>query len=250
VVLLPRPQQYCAPLRLPLRSHPLRRDAAYRARRSQATRRLAPHGSHGWGRDGSLLFPRWLCQRSTPSTPLGSSRLQVQALHLFHGLRPSSQDSAPSWLLSEWGITTRQASLHVADRWLAPSQHGRLDPALRRPGLPERRRAATKVTWFLLRPDLHRLVIVSFQDARSAARPPGASRCSAPSSLRTPFRPHPPLNLTFGPFGHSVAPRRTPKPQGIDQSDTVASRRPRLWSPASLRSLLAPDPYLTAGPAS
>src|ERR1700730_1249625 len=47
---------------------------------------------------------------------------------------------------------------------------GRLDPALRRPGLPKRRRAATKVTWFLLRPDLHRLVIVSFQDAR-AQRP-------------------------------------------------------------------------------
>ncbi len=40
---------------------------------------------------------------------------------------------------------------------------GRLDPALRRPGLPKRRRAATKVTWFLLRPDSHRLVIVNFR---------------------------------------------------------------------------------------
>src|SRR5438105_9482018 len=51
---------------------------------------------------------------------------------------------------------------------------GRLDPALRRPGLPERRRAATKVTWFLLRPDLHRLVIVSSQDARAQRPRPGA----------------------------------------------------------------------------
>src|SRR6266542_2616466 len=115
--LLPRDQQYYAPLRLPLRSHPLHRHPAYRARRSQATRRLAPHGSHCWGRDGSLLFPRWLYQRSTPSTPPGSSRLHLQALHLFHGLRPAPQGSAPSWLLAEWGFTTRQASLHAADRW-------------------------------------------------------------------------------------------------------------------------------------
>ena len=63
------------PLRLPLRSRPFHGDAAYRARRSQATRELAPHGSYCWGGDGSLLFPRWLCQRSTPSTPPGSSGL-------------------------------------------------------------------------------------------------------------------------------------------------------------------------------
>src|SRR5439155_1735270 len=149
MVLLPRPQRYCAPLRLPLRSRPLRRIAAYRARRSQATRELAPHGSHCWGEDGSLLFPRWLCQCSTPSTPLGSSGLHLQALHPFRGLRLVTRDSAPSGLLAEPTLSTRQASLHAADRWLAPSQGG-LAPALRRPGLPERRLAATKVAWFLL----------------------------------------------------------------------------------------------------
>src|SRR5262249_945851 len=42
---------------------------------------------------------------------------------------------------------------------------GRLDPALRRPGLPKPRRATTKVTWFLLWPDFHRRAIMSFQDA-------------------------------------------------------------------------------------
>src|SRR5579864_6359178 len=46
---------------------------------------------------------------------------------------------------------------------------GRLDPALQRPGLPKRRRATTKVPWYLLRPDFHRLVIMSFQDARGSA---------------------------------------------------------------------------------
>src|SRR6478736_4792175 len=50
---------------------------------------------------------------------------------------------------------------------------GRLDPALRRPGLPKRRRATTKVTWFLLWPDFHRLAIVNFQDARSTVHPVG-----------------------------------------------------------------------------
>ena len=38
---------------------------------------------------------------------------------------------------------------------------------LRRPGLPERRRATTKVPWYLLWPDSHRLVIVNLQDARA-----------------------------------------------------------------------------------
>jgi hypothetical protein len=165
VVLLPRPPQYYGPLRLPLRAHPLRRLAAYRARCSQATRELAPHGSHCWGGDGSLLFPRWLCQRSTPSTPLVLrgciSKHFTPSLAFVRGDGTRLQFAPCGGILS-----TRQASLHAADRWLAPSPGG-LDPALRRSGLPERRRAATKVTWFLLRPDFHRLVIVSFQDATS-----------------------------------------------------------------------------------
>jgi len=159
---LPRFVGTYEPLRLPLRARPLRRSTAYRVRRSQSTRRMAPHGSPCWGGDGPLLFPRRLCQRSTPPTPLGSSGLLVQDLHPFRGLRLDTRDSAPSLLLTEPILSTRQASLHAADRWLAPSQRG-LDPALRRPGLPERRRATTKVTWFLLWPDLHRLVVVNFR---------------------------------------------------------------------------------------
>src|ERR1700730_16337013 len=138
---------------------------------------MAPSRSHCWGGDGSLLFPRWLCQRSTPSTPLGSSGLLFQALHPFLGLRLAPQDSAPSWLLAEWGFTTRQASLHAADRWLAPSPNLEgLTPRFDAQVSPQRRRAATKVTWFLLRPDLHRLVIVSFQDARAQRPRPGVRK--------------------------------------------------------------------------
>src|SRR5713226_304879 len=77
VTPLPR---YFGPLRLPLRSCPLHGDTAYRARRSQAIPEMAPQGSHCWGGDGSLLFPRWLSHRSTPSTPQGSSGLHSKLL--------------------------------------------------------------------------------------------------------------------------------------------------------------------------
>ena len=50
---------------------------------------------------------------------LGGSSLQV--LHPVHGLRLQPRDSAPSWSPHGGEITTRQVSLHVADRWLAPS---------------------------------------------------------------------------------------------------------------------------------
>src|SRR3979409_1694677 len=71
----------------------------------------------------------------------------------------------------EWGITARQASLHAADRWLAPSLLEGSTPRFDAQVSPKRRRATTKVTRFLLWPDSHRLVIVSFQDTRSL-RPP------------------------------------------------------------------------------
>jgi hypothetical protein len=79
-------------------------------------------------------------------------------------------------------FTTRQASFHTADRWLAPS-HGGLDPTLRRPGLPTRRWAATKVTWLLLWPDFHRQVVVDLQDARAESfRWTSMTRWALPSS--------------------------------------------------------------------
>ena len=43
----------------------------------------------------------------------------------------------------------------------------RLDPMLRRPGLSEHRRAATKAAWSLLRPVFHRQVSVSFAGRNS-----------------------------------------------------------------------------------
>jgi hypothetical protein len=177
VLLLPRDHQYYAPLRLPLRSRPLHRHSAYRARRSQSTRELAPRGSHCWGRDGSLLFPRWLCQRSAPSTPLGSSGLLLQVLHPFHGLRLRTRDSAPSWSPYRRGDIDAAGFASCCGPLACTFPVGRLDPALRRPALPERRRATTKVPWYLLWPDFHRLVIVSFRTHGGAAHP-GQQRCS------------------------------------------------------------------------
>jgi len=104
------------PLRLPLRTCPLHGDTAYRVRRSQSIPEMAPQGSHCWGRDGPLLFPRWLSHRSTPPTPQGSSGLHSQVLHPFHGLRRLHPGSAPCWPLAGEFIPTRQASLHATDR--------------------------------------------------------------------------------------------------------------------------------------
>src|SRR5436190_8587454 len=74
----------------------------------------------------------------------------------------------------------RTAGLH-------PSRGG-LDPALRRSGLPERRRAATKVPWYLLWPDFHRLIIVNFQDATSGVvYPPSLFGRLALHGPRRPF---------------------------------------------------------------
>src|SRR5215210_5924090 len=73
-----------------------------------------------------------------------------------------------------WLFTTRQASLHAADRWVAPSKRG-LDPALRPRDLSRRRRAATKAAWPLLWPDSHRLVIVSLT-GRTPLKNPSEAR--------------------------------------------------------------------------
>ena len=126
------------------------------------------------GGDGSLLFPRWLSHHSTSSTPSGSSGLHLQALHPFHGLRPLSPGSAPDCAPRGATVSTRQTSLHVADWWVALA-HGELDPALQRPDLSARWRAATQVAWSLLWPDLHWLVIVSFAGRTKRAVPPGLS---------------------------------------------------------------------------
>ena len=54
----------------------------------------------------------------------------------------------------------RTGGLHLPQR--------RLDPTLRRPDLPERRWAATEVSWYLLRLDFHQQVIMSLQDGGNA----------------------------------------------------------------------------------
>ena len=125
---------------------------------------VALRGSHGWGGDGSLLFPRRLSHHSTSSTPPGSLGLHLQALHPVHGLRPPSPGSAPDCAPSGATVSTRQTSLHVAD-WRVALALGELDPALQRPNLSVRWRATTQVAWPLLWSDFHRQVIVSLQDA-------------------------------------------------------------------------------------
>ncbi|MBB4942892.1 hypothetical protein FHR32_007292 [Streptosporangium album] len=90
------------------------------------------------GRGGPLQFPPPLSVRSTPSTPGDPSRLHLQDLHRFHGLRPSQPGSASPRPTRHRvrDLTTRQASLHAADRTVARPQ-GTLDAGLRLRPFPD-----------------------------------------------------------------------------------------------------------------
>ena len=71
---------------------------------------------HRSGRGGSPQFPSPPSERSEPRTPDSPSRLHLQDLHRFHGLRRDYRGSALSS-----SLTTRQASLHATDRSVAPT---------------------------------------------------------------------------------------------------------------------------------
>src|SRR5271166_5752998 len=86
-----------------------------------------PASRNRMGRGGPLQFPPPLSERSEPLTPGSPSRLHLQDLHRFHGLRPSPPGSAlPCPTRPRAGLlTTRQASLDVTDRSVAhPAQRG------------------------------------------------------------------------------------------------------------------------------
>jgi hypothetical protein len=95
----------------------------------------------GFGRAGPPQFPSPPSERSTPRTPDSPSRLHLQDLHRFHGLRRDYRGSALSCPL-----TTRQASLHAADRSVAPTTVA-FDAGLRPGPFPDR--AASLLPGFL-----------------------------------------------------------------------------------------------------
>jgi len=90
------------------------------------------------GRGGPLQFPSSPSERSTPHTPESPSRLHLQGLHRFRGLRPDFPGSALSVPRPKAGpLTTRQASLYAADRSVA-SPRGAFDAGLRPDPFPDR----------------------------------------------------------------------------------------------------------------
>jgi len=124
--------QYYGRLRRPPGSMPTSRCDGYRARRSGGRTRSPP------GRGGPPQFPPPPSERSTPHTPGSSSRLHLQGLHRFRGLHPDFPGSALPLACPRAGpITTRQASLHAADRSVAPPK-GAFDAGLRPDPFPGR----------------------------------------------------------------------------------------------------------------
>ena len=119
VVLSARLNRYYGHLRRPPGSLPLPGS-------SPVIGRDAPPASRSqMGRGGPLQFPPPLSERSEPLTPGSPSRLHLQDLHRFHGLRPSPPGSAlprPARLRAG-DLTTRQASLDVTDRSVAHPEH-------------------------------------------------------------------------------------------------------------------------------
>jgi len=73
------------------------------------------------GRGGPLQFPPPLSERSEPPTPGSPSRLHLQDLHRFHGLRlfPTGSALPGPTRLRAGALTTLQASLDVTDRSVA-----------------------------------------------------------------------------------------------------------------------------------
>ena len=131
-MLSARLDRYYDRLRRPPGSIPTSRCNGYRARHSGGLIRRPP------GRGGPLQFPSPPSVRSTPHAPESSSRLHLQGLHRFHGLRPEFPGSALSFPHPKTGpLTTRQASLDAADRTVAPPK-GAFDAGLRPDPFPGR----------------------------------------------------------------------------------------------------------------
>ena len=127
-------RRYYGPLRLPLRSPPFRGYSAYRVRRSQSTPRVGTPRV-------SLLGRRRVSPVPTMAVPPFHVPLRRRVLRgcISKRFTPSMAfassvpGSAPGWSPCGQFFTTRQASLHAADWWVAPSSR-RARPRASTPG--------------------------------------------------------------------------------------------------------------------
>src|SRR5439155_10973170 len=132
-------------------------------------------------------FPPPPSERSAPLTAGGSSAPLLQDLHAFHGLHPATPGSAPPLSPCGVGLTPRQASLHAADRSVAPTNVA-FDAGLRRRAFP---------------PDAASLLPGSLATTRTGLTPAGGdeltnTRGSDHQAHRPPIHPR-------APSGHAVA---------------------------------------------
>ena len=108
----PDHHHYYDPLRLPFGRRPLRGVTAYRPTRFRIPAGPGPRRASPVSQDNRLTVPRPL-RREVPPHPF-------QDQGAFHGLRPLRAGSAPPWPALAGTVSTPQASLHAADRPVAP----------------------------------------------------------------------------------------------------------------------------------
>jgi hypothetical protein len=120
------------------------------------------------GRGGPPQFPPSPSERSTPPTPRSSSGLHIQALHPFHGLRPTGRGSALPHTRSRRGrlrLTLRTARSHTPEGCLTL----RFNPGR----FPPKPAACYRAPWQLPGPDLPRQATTSLRwITTSHHRPP------------------------------------------------------------------------------
>ena len=114
------------------------------------------------GRGRPLQFPSSPLIRSEPHTPGSPSRLYLQDLHRFRGLRPDGGGSAlPDPTQRRAKLTTPQASLHATDRIIAPPLTGLLTLGFNAGRFPPTLPACYRASWQLPGPDSHRQATTS-----------------------------------------------------------------------------------------
>ena len=178
----PGRRHYYDPLRLPLGCRPLPGVTGYRQAHSL--------GRRPRGRGGSLQFPRQPSDRSTPTTPEGSSSPAPGSLAASVAFALPPRARHPLVLLTEASVTTLTGFASCCGPVSRSPPHRDFVAPLRRRHLCRRREPCYQGPWRLPGPDLRRLAAVSLSLGYVITN---SFPVMAPELLDARWNPNPPL---------------------------------------------------------